>query len=195
MWQWLWRRPPLSPEIYQAGLIFRLQRYGIPTPRLLAVGQRQSFPGRTASFLLTETPANSVSLTGWLAAAQGKQRWSVIRAVAAVLHRLHSAGCALAHRSGEDLEALFQVQGRANADPVVRLGSVAPLRIRRHSGSVQGIRDVRILGNWLPTGLCRRTDALRFLLAYLGLKRLTPTAKRLTRQLLRDTTVARGVAQ
>src|SRR5262249_20562467 len=55
---WLWplfrQRPRTSPELRQAALLFRLQRYGIRTPRLLAVGQRHLARGSSESFLLTE---------------------------------------------------------------------------------------------------------------------------------------------
>jgi tRNA A-37 threonylcarbamoyl transferase component Bud32 len=56
--RWLWtefrRRPLVSPEVRQAGTLFRLQRYGDSAPRLLAFGQRRPRPWRTESFLLTE---------------------------------------------------------------------------------------------------------------------------------------------
>jgi tRNA A-37 threonylcarbamoyl transferase component Bud32 len=53
LWTWLCRRTPISPEIRQAALLFRLQRQGIVAPRLLAFGQRHLFPWRTESFILT----------------------------------------------------------------------------------------------------------------------------------------------
>jgi hypothetical protein len=55
---WLWarlrRRRPESPELHQAGVLFRRQRHGLPAPRLLAVGQRETGPGSFESFLLVE---------------------------------------------------------------------------------------------------------------------------------------------
>jgi tRNA A-37 threonylcarbamoyl transferase component Bud32 len=58
---WLWclfrRRPLLSPELRQAGALFRLQKHGLPAPRVLAFGQRRPRPWRTQSFLLTEVAA------------------------------------------------------------------------------------------------------------------------------------------
>ncbi len=55
---WLWcllrRRPLLSPELREAGLLFRRQKHGLPAPRVLAFGQRRPRPWRTESFLLTE---------------------------------------------------------------------------------------------------------------------------------------------
>jgi tRNA A-37 threonylcarbamoyl transferase component Bud32 len=59
--RWLWaglrRRALVSPEVRQAGVLFRRQRQGSTAPRLLAFGQRRSFPWRTESFLLTEIAA------------------------------------------------------------------------------------------------------------------------------------------
>lgn len=56
LWSLLWRRPLVTPEVREAGLLFRRQRLGQPAPRLLAFGQRSRFPGQTESFLLTELP-------------------------------------------------------------------------------------------------------------------------------------------
>jgi tRNA A-37 threonylcarbamoyl transferase component Bud32 len=187
LWDWLWRRPLTSPEVRQSGLIFRLQRYGVATPRLLAVGQRRSFPGTVASFLLTEPQRGSVALPKWLETATGRARWGMIRAAADMLRRLHGAGCELDQHQGENLGSLFLVQARASEQPGVVLGSVAPLQIRRHSGSVRWRKDLTLLRRKIEPEVRSRTDDLRFLLAYLGLQHLTPEAKRLAGQLLRRT--------
>jgi tRNA A-37 threonylcarbamoyl transferase component Bud32 len=54
---WLWaalrQRPVVSPEVRQAGVLFRAQRQGSAAPRLLAFGQRRPRPWRLESFLLT----------------------------------------------------------------------------------------------------------------------------------------------
>lgn len=56
---WLWSllrgRPLTSPELRGAAELFRLQRRGLPAPRLLAVGQRRPRPWILESFLLTHT--------------------------------------------------------------------------------------------------------------------------------------------
>ncbi len=55
---WLWsvlrRRPLLSPELRDAGRLFRMRKHGQAAPRVLAFGQRRPRPWRTESFLLTE---------------------------------------------------------------------------------------------------------------------------------------------
>ncbi len=60
------RRPPTSPELRQAGLLFRLQRYGVHTPRLLAVGQGPGRFGWTDSFLLVEPLPDTAGGNDWL---------------------------------------------------------------------------------------------------------------------------------
>ena len=73
-----WERPT-SPELAQAGLLFRLQRHGVAGPRLLAVGQRQQGTGCTGSFLLTETPTDAVPLLDWLPTAAHAGRRDALR--------------------------------------------------------------------------------------------------------------------
>jgi tRNA A-37 threonylcarbamoyl transferase component Bud32 len=61
--RWLWtefrRRPFLSPELRQAGALFRMQRRGLRAPRLLAFGQRRPMPWQLESFLLTELESDT----------------------------------------------------------------------------------------------------------------------------------------
>src|SRR5581483_5239192 len=54
LWAWLRGRPPETPELRQAALLFRLQRYGVRAPRLMGFGRRQLSPVRGESFLLAE---------------------------------------------------------------------------------------------------------------------------------------------
>jgi hypothetical protein len=55
---WLWsvlcRRTWLSPELQQAGRLFRRRKHGLEARRVLAFGQRHAWPWQTESFLLTE---------------------------------------------------------------------------------------------------------------------------------------------
>jgi tRNA A-37 threonylcarbamoyl transferase component Bud32 len=55
---WLWsllrQRPLLSPELREAGALFRRRKHGLGGARVLAFGQRRPRPWRTESFLLTE---------------------------------------------------------------------------------------------------------------------------------------------
>jgi hypothetical protein len=58
------RRAVRSPELKQAGRLFRCLRQGLPAPRLLAFGQRQTWPWRTESFLLTELEPEPMGRAG-----------------------------------------------------------------------------------------------------------------------------------
>jgi tRNA A-37 threonylcarbamoyl transferase component Bud32 len=197
--RWLWaclcRRPLTSPELEQAGTLFRLQRFGVGTPRLLAVGQSHPRPWQTASFLLTAEPAGAVPLTTLLAVQSGRPLWTAerkqrrrwIREAGQLVRRLHDAGC----HAGQFGEHHFLVHPGpvSDHDPMPRatvaLGNLDGIHPRRHFRSAWARRDLAaLLGTFVPT-LGSRTDALRFFLAYLGLGRLTPAAKRLAAKIHR----------
>jgi hypothetical protein len=186
--RWLWcllrRRPFTSPELDQAALLFRLQRFGISTPQLLAVGQRHPRPWRTESFLLTEPPAGAMSLARWLANQTGRHLWSVerkrrrrlLRQAGQLLRRLHDAGY---HGLRFD-ENTFLIPPAAPtpAPPTVVLGSLDGIRSRRSGRCGWHPRDLRSLYAVCAPVLGSRTDAMRFLLGYHGTRRLTPDARR-----------------
>jgi tRNA A-37 threonylcarbamoyl transferase component Bud32 len=168
----------LSPELEQAGLLFRLQRYGIVTPRLLAVGQRHLRPWRTQSLLLLEPLRATEPLAAWLASQRDAEtRRVVLRRAAEVLRRIHDAGCSWS-AGGAPALALHV---RTGATFEVVLGSVEGLR----KGCPRGgsTRDLAALWAGLG-GYCRRPELLWFLLGYLDLPRLTAPARRLARRLL-----------
>lgn len=192
--RWLWQRlrgrPFSSPELEQAAVLFRLQRYGITTPRLLAVGQRYPSPWRCESFLLTEPPLGHVRLADWLArgpaTAECVQRYrGVLRESGSVLRRLHEAGCYLDGRieMGEAAGGTLAVREDSGVNPAVVVRSLDGLRARRPRRSC-AVRDLARWRGVLAAGAAGRTDLLRFCLGYLGQDRLTPPAKRLFRRLL-----------
>ncbi len=191
LWAWLRGKPLQSHEVRQAALLFRLQRYGLRTPRLFAFGQKHFPPRRTESFLLTQALPDAHDLAAWLGGraaqplftAERKQRWRLVREAAGVLRRLHEARCYFASK----LAALpLQVQASGGAAPSVVLGSVDGLRIHRRAREWDVLQDLAKLYDSLPRPALSRTDALRFLLAYLGEPCLTPRARRLFRDLARD---------
>jgi tRNA A-37 threonylcarbamoyl transferase component Bud32 len=79
-----------SPGLHQSSRVFRLERFGVPGPRLLAFGQRADGAG----FVLFEPPHNTIPLTDWLAAPR-PDRLEVLQATEALLRRLHDAGYCL----------------------------------------------------------------------------------------------------
>jgi tRNA A-37 threonylcarbamoyl transferase component Bud32 len=196
LWAWLRRHRPASPELEQAAVLFRLQRYQVATPRLLAVGQRQRFPARGESLLLTQPPAGTVDLAEWAAGRSGrplwtaerKEQWRLVRDIGCLLRQVHDAGC---RRTGY-LARQLRVQLRPRAGATVVLGSVEGLRPRRRFDRTSAWRDVQAFQAALLPALRSRTDTLRFVLAYLGLARLDPTAKRLFRRLAVAPSSTRG---
>jgi tRNA A-37 threonylcarbamoyl transferase component Bud32 len=186
-WAWLRRRPLTSPELEQAGTLFRLQRYGIEAPRLLAVGQRRGAQGRTESFLLTEPPTDTVCLTTWWDDSSHplRDRWSVIRQTAVVLRRMHEAACYCNSGFDPTKADSLQVQSRPRERPAVVLGSVDAVARRRHSKQALVHRYLLALRKRFTARGSHQTDELRFVLAYLGGSGLTPAAKHQIRHLAR----------
>ncbi len=180
-WAWLRRRPLTSPELEQAATLFRLERYGVVTPRLLAVGQKTSRPGRTESLLLTEPVRGAVPFAAWLArTADRATRREVLAQAGAVLRRVHDAGHVFISESSAG-DALHVRPARTAR---VVLGCVSGLRKMRRFRPADALRDLAALQREL--GLtCSRSERLRLLLAYFGLPRLTPALQRLARKLLK----------
>jgi hypothetical protein len=191
-WQWLWTRLRgkllTSAEVRNAGLLFRLERSGIPVPRLLAFGQRQVLPWQVESFLLTETETETVSLAVWLqdqvhspgAAAKLGPRRRLIQDTGRLLRQLHDTDCYLA----EDLALhAFVVRHPTSKTPQVYLGSIEAVKTCRQPGRRQARIDLETLRRRCAHFCAGRTDRLRFLLGYLGLTRLTSEAKAFARSL------------
>ncbi len=180
---WLWAglrgRRVVSPELERAGLLFRLQRHEVTTPRLLAVGQRPGWAWRSESFLLTEPPLGAMPLAAWLATAPpDRARRQALRQAGAVLRRIHEAGCCFSHPDAPG-RALC-VQAHPGQPPQVILGELEGLRKRR---SARRVRDLRALHDSL-TQTCGRTDLLRLLRGYVGKGRLSWDDRQLVRVLL-----------
>jgi hypothetical protein len=192
---WFGGRPVSTPEVRQAGLLFRLQRYGVSTARLLAFGQRQVSPWRIESFLLTESLLGSPSLTEWLVqsakelprADANRQRRCLLREIGQALQRMHAAGCHLHHPPADFDESvsLFTVREAEEASsprPQVTLARVDRLQLCRRLSQDQVVRDLANLRRQQQAARLSRTDELRVILAYFGCERLTAEAKRLVRR-------------
>lgn len=177
-WRWLaswWRRPFFpAPEFEQAAAIIRLERYGIETPRLLALGHRRVRFWQTYSFLLTESPATAVPLLGYVDGAAPAERCRVVREAGRLLRRVHEAGYACRGR------CLEHVAVRTDTGAVA-LTSVDGVCRQPRSPDQLARRDLAKLATAAPT--LSAADRLRFFLGYHGLERLTPAAQRLARQL------------
>jgi tRNA A-37 threonylcarbamoyl transferase component Bud32 len=196
-WGWIRGRRPTSPELQCAALTFRLERFGVSVPKVLAVGQRHQFPGTSASFLLTESEQPGPALEDWLVdplkqgpACEGlRARREIIRQAGRLMRRIHEAGCRV-HWS-ED--RVFVVHADRNRVPRVRLARVQCVEAMRKDSHRDAITDVKRLQGRLAIADASRTDLLRFLLAYLDEEHLPESARRRTRALWLDShrTVAR----
>jgi tRNA A-37 threonylcarbamoyl transferase component Bud32 len=132
---WLRGRPWRSPGATLGRVLFHLDRYGLPAPRLYAFGQRETSPASAEWFALHEPPAGR-PLADWLAATPAADRRDdVFEQCGRLLDELHDAGCRPAG-------PVFWV------DPDDRV-------------SVGGVRHVRIVRSVSPRD--RRRDAARFL--------------------------------
>jgi len=125
------RRPEygvISPERVEMSLLYRLERYGIEAPQVLAVGDRRLDSGEVVSFLLTRSPV-AAGLQPADSAAAG-----------AFLARLHDAGCFF---RGEPLGLAWRT--RPGEAPRLVLTRADGLVIRRWFRSFWKRRDLRCL--------------------------------------------------
>jgi hypothetical protein len=125
------RRGRRADELRQAGLLFHLQRHGVPAVRLLAFGQR----GRR-SFLMTEAPPDAVPL------AEARITRPVARAAAALLRALHAARCHGTAGFGRALGQSILVHGETGA--VALVGRVDQLRLARKPLTPRQVRRDRL---------------------------------------------------
>jgi tRNA A-37 threonylcarbamoyl transferase component Bud32 len=179
-WQWFcdWVRGRrfTTPELRQAALLFRLERYGVRVPRLLAVGQRHLRPWWTESFLLTEQQSG-VDLLAWLDlyrpedafTAEHKRVRRVLREAGQLLRRLHDARCYLTGR----LPLIVTEDG------ALGLSGVDELHTARQAQPGLARDDLSLLCRSLARN---QTDALRVLHGYYGVRRMRPEPAAQARQ-------------
>ena len=119
-------KPWRSPELRTARVLFHLERYGIPAPRLLAYGQTIKGIANAGSFFLTE-PRNGRAAVP----ADGE-------ALRELLERLHDIGCCL--RCIGNRGEPFAMDGS-----VAIVGDVQYLRLNRRLSARRMARDRRSL--------------------------------------------------
>jgi tRNA A-37 threonylcarbamoyl transferase component Bud32 len=175
LWDWLRGKRPETTELKQAGILFRLERYGIALPRLLAMGQRHRRPWHAESFLLTEAVAGRVDLLQWLEfqTSEPGQRQRMLRQAGELLRRVHQAGYyfdALMNPA-----RAFVVQMNAGNQPEAALASVDGLRRSRAACSEWAREDLDRLRAALSP-VCTGEELRRFCMSYLGKRRLDADA-------------------
>jgi tRNA A-37 threonylcarbamoyl transferase component Bud32 len=131
--------PWRSPGVTIGRVLFHLERYGVPAPRLFAFGQRLTGITTAEWFALYEAPSG-VPLRTWRRTASTTARRAVLETVARCLKKVHDAGCVLT-----DPRTAFALDGNtvSIADPcAVRIVRRVSARVRRRD-----LRSVtRLLG-------------------------------------------------
>lgn len=131
-----------SPGATLGRVLFHLERYGIPAPRLLAFGQRETGPASADSFALHEPPAGE-PLDRWLAGSHPEEdRREVLDQLDLLLRQFHDAGCRLTPGGMP-----FRVDGVGR----VTLGDVRAVRLVRRVRESDRAADRRSLVASLPT--------------------------------------------
>jgi hypothetical protein len=186
IWCWLSQHRPESAETRCASLIFRLDRAGVPAPKLLAFGQCHGPPWRIDSFLLTESSPRTISLRRWLlehAHATLAQKRLALREAAVLIKRLHDANCYfidLEHAAGRrlGLTAIDAIHVQAVGSSIrLILNNVDSLFASRRSKRRLSTRDLLVLRESVAWALSS-TDQMRFLLAYFQERHATTEIKR-----------------
>jgi len=186
LWSWIRRRRLTSPELEHAGVVFRLERYGVRTPRILAFGQSLRRPWQMESFLLLEDQSGGISLAQWLAdhadgqwTAELKQRWRLLRQTGTLLRRMHDACCYLPERPDGSL----QVDMKSVEGPVLVLSDTERVLKRRNPSQTLAKHNLIALARTLDFARLSRTDWLRIVLSYASQRHLTTATKKLARDL------------
>jgi hypothetical protein len=128
---WFRERSWRSPGANLGRLLFHLERYGIPAPRLLAFGQRLTGP-TTAAWFVLRTPAAEpiVRATDFAIATQLGQ----------LLRQLHDAGCS----AGANPRTIFGLDSTG-----VCIRDVLPIRIAKPDAGRELHRLLIALSPWV----------------------------------------------
>jgi len=144
---WLRGKAWRSPELKYSRLLFHLERYHVPTLKLLAYGQRKS-----GSFVLTELPPDdAVPFRDAWAQIAPDDRSAVLTQLAKLLDQLHEAGCE-AHAI-ERFALIVSERKIIVIDP-------AGLTFRKHLDPAQRIADRRKVAASMPEDCERESSPL-----------------------------------
>lgn len=185
---WLWAKLRrwrwVSPELEQAGVIFRLERYGVRCARLLAFGQSQFRPWQQESFLLIQDSGLRLPLRQWMEehaevcwTAQRKQRWRLLRELGTLLRGMHQAHCYLPADSDDSPV----IENTGEEGLILLLASVERICKRRRPNPTLAKMNLTNLMRTLSLANLSRTDRLRILMSYVGTERLSTSTKRVVK--------------
>jgi Lipopolysaccharide kinase (Kdo/WaaP) family len=188
------RHRPSSPELRHAGFLFRLERLGLPVPRVLAFGQRFGPLGRLESFILHSQQQESLLPREWLAESQQNgdtlaARRRLLRQAGGLLRQLHRANFYLGEAGDEPVDEVFAVVREETGNERVMLDRADALVSKRRESVEHAQEDLRKLRKTPSGRLLSRTDRLRFLLAYSEAKNFGGDERAVWRRLSRKGTV------
>jgi len=163
--------------------VARYQEAGVPTLVPVYFAQRR-VDGRMRAVLLTEELSGYRSLQDWMQDWRGsgwparRERHAVLQALAELLRRMH--GHRLQHNCCYPKHLFLKRDDAGWRARIIDLEKTK--RTLWHTAA--RVRDLSTLHRHAPAW--KRSDRMRFFLAYLGKDRLDPAAKRLARRVLRD---------
>lgn len=134
-------KPWRSPGASLGRILFHLERYGVPAPRLLAFGQRLTGAASAEWFALHTTPPKRI--TPDIDPATGEQLGRVLR-------RIHDAGCRPVE--GAPLSP-YSLDDRG-----VSVGDVTRVRLTRQLGSHDRSHDLGLLLASIPLSVRAATE-------------------------------------
>jgi tRNA A-37 threonylcarbamoyl transferase component Bud32 len=174
---WLPQGKYPAPEFAQAALLFRLQRFGVAGPRLLAMGRHQITAWQRFSFLLSEPPAGPSLAAVLRQDTTPMLRHRLLRRFGSQLRQLHEAGLTL--RPGADVWQLWVVPDPEM--PRVALANIDALLRSKAPWQQLAVADLWTVVATHPQAgpALSRADRLRVLLGYLQRRRLDGAARRL----------------
>jgi hypothetical protein len=155
-----------APEFARAAAIFRLQRFGVAGPRLLAMGHRRVTAWQRFSFLLTEPPVGPSLATVLRQDEPPARRQRLLRKLGVQLRQVHEAGFVLRADANVCEAWVVVADGRLALTDVAALERTAAPRLALFA-KPQAMAPLS------------RTDRLRVLLGYLGLRRTDARARAL----------------
>ena len=148
-------RPWRSPGATAARVLFHLQRFGIPSPKLLAFGQRSPRHGSVQSFVLSKCLESTRTLESALM-PENPLRNRILSDLGHFLKRLHDAGC-------RPLQRLLGADPLLVLTPEPTVRSAPAVRLAKRIGERAAQRDLA----FALAGL-ERFDKMRVLRSYLG---------------------------
>jgi len=156
-------RPWRSPGATAGRILFHLERFGIPAPRLLAFGQRTTGRTTAESFVLFEPTPNGFAVSAAIERFSAENRDELLNGAGRLLRRLHDAGCRLRSAKNPRLTAF--------EDGKLELSSPFAVELFKRISNAVRARDQTELCN-RELGISNDSDRQTVLASYAGAGRI-----------------------